>query len=115
MNYYRLSFNPQITQGFNMFRLLVQQKYGNNTWISDTDTFYLVATPDSIQDISRNVDVSTDQSGAALPGAATLGLVIEAISVNEEGLPKEAKAWLIRKVEAVEELRAFVDKLDPPS
>lgn len=114
MNYYRLSFNPKITEAFTMFRHLVQQKYGKNTWSSDTDPFYLVATPNSIQEISRYVDVSSDPSGAGLPGAATLGLVIEAISVNEEGLSEEAKEWLIRKVEAVNELRALVDRLDPP-
>jgi len=108
MNYYRLSFNPKITEAFNIFRLAVNKRYGKNSWSSDITPFYLVATSDSIQEISEYVDVSKDSSTANLPGAATLGLVISPISVSDESLPKEAKAWLTRKVESVDELSSLI-------
>lgn len=110
MKYYQLRFNPEITVAFQMFKQLVGQKYGKNAWSSSDDSFYLVVTPDSEEQLRNYVDVSIDPAGSSLPGAATLGLVIEEISLSERELPAAAREWLARQVAAVTEIGALLNR-----
>jgi hypothetical protein len=112
MNFYKISFNPKISEAFNMFRGLVKMKYGQNAWSSDADHFYLVATPSPLEEVRKYVDVSIDPDGSKLPGAADLGLEIASIGPDEQGLPESARTWLTAKVQAVTALTDILRQHD---
>lgn len=114
MNYYKIEFNPVITTAFAMFRYLVQGRYGNNAWSSDAHSFYLIATPDSSETLLEYVDPSRNKSGQLLPGASELCLLISHVSQEDSSLPTDAKEWLYKLTQTVDELSAFLQKFDKP-
>lgn len=112
MNYYKLEFNKEETDAYRMFYVAVTTKYGANLWGPCETSFILFATPDEPEKVMQIVDVSKDKWTSGMNGADNMQLALSMATVDDHELPDDAKQWLIKKIEAVAELRALLDKHD---
>jgi hypothetical protein len=108
MNYYKISFNPEITQTFNAFRANFNLQYKKNVWSSDTHPFYLLATTETLETVRSRVDLSVGES--RWPNFADMGLQIHQLEMGDFSLPEEAQAWLNNIQQAVLQLTELVTK-----
>jgi len=110
MNYYKISFNPEITQTFNAFRANFSFQYKTNVWSSDTHPFYLLATTETLKTVRSRVDLSVGDLESRWPNFADMGLQIHQLEMGDCSLPAEAQAWLNNIQQAVLQLTEFVTK-----
>jgi hypothetical protein len=93
MNYYKLKFNKEETDGYRMFYVAVTTHYGVDLWGPCETSFILFATPDEPAAVMKKIDVSNLQLGAAREDDPTL--------------PDEARQWLVQQIKT----RARIDEL----
>lgn len=114
MNYYKLTFSLEVTHAYQVFKELAR-KYAANSWSSPDSMFCLIQTPNSIEEVKRQLDVANDPDVSKLDGADRLNLTVEKISPEGQGLPQNARDWLAMKEKTIDDMRAFLDKIDKPT
>lgn len=115
MNYYKLTFDSEMSVALRIFQRQVAAKYFKNSWSSPDIPLYVIATNDTPEQVAKQIDLSNDPIGSGFAGAEKLNLKIEKISAATTGLPKEASDWLAHQVQIVDDMRAFIEKYDKPT
>jgi hypothetical protein len=110
MNFYKISFNPEVNQTFRAFQTNFGFQYQKNTWSSDTHPFYLLATTETLETVRQRIDLSLGDPENQWPDFADMGLQIHQLGKGDYNLPAEAQAWLHSRQQAVQLLADFVAK-----
>lgn len=110
MNYYKLSFNKIDSEAFRLFQMAVQLKYGRDLWGPCETSFVIFATTDEPATVMKNVDVSVDRATSKMAGAGSLNLSLSEVTPDEATLPDEARAWLLKTMQAVASIHELLSK-----